>query len=391
MKKVLVINAGSSTVKFSVFNKEQKEEIANGIVDRIGIDNSYIQLKFNDQKKKKEIQISDHKTGFSLMLDMLKEENVIDDFSEIVKAGHRVVQGGEYFKKSSLVDEVVLNKIKEYSELAPLHNPHNATGIEVMQQILPNIKNIVVFDTEFHQSMPKESYLYPVPYSWYEDHKVRKYGAHGTSHKYVAHEAARLRNKSIVDEKYIICHLGNGASLTAVKDGKSLQTSMGLTPLDGIMMGTRSGTLDPAILPFMCDKLNKTPNEILKLLNHESGMLGISGISNDFRDVEERLFEGDMQAKLGFDLYIARLVEFIGSYYFRLQGIDALIFTAGIGENSDYVRGKIMEKLSFLGIKANEEANKNKELYVSDKNSAFDVMIVPTNEELQIFMETEKF
>ncbi len=391
MKKVLVINAGSSTVKFSVFNKEQKEEIANGIVDRIGIDNSYIQLKFNDQIKKKEIQIPDHKSGFSLMLEMLKEENVIEDFSEIVKAGHRVVQGGEYFKSSSLVDEVVLNKIKEYSELAPLHNPHNATGIEVMQQILPNIKNIVVFDTEFHQSMPKESYIYPVPYSWYEDHKVRKYGAHGTSHKYVAHEAARLRNKNLEDEKYIICHLGNGASLTAIKDGKSLQTSMGLTPLDGIMMGTRSGTLDPAVVPFMCDKLDKNPNEILKILNHESGMLGISGISNDFRDVEKRLLEGDLQAKLGFDLYITKLVEFIGSYYFRLEGIDALIFTAGIGENSDYVRGKVMEKLGFLGIKGNKEANKNKDLYVSDQSSAFDVMIVPTNEELQIFMETEKF
>ncbi len=391
MEKILVLNAGSSTVKFQLFNDATEEVVASGVVDRIGIDGSYVEVKIDGKKYKKEQSIQKHKDGILLLLDMLVENGALTSFEEIVKAGHRVVQGGEIFKESALIGDKELEQIKELASLAPLHNIPNASGIEVIREILPNVKNIAVFDTEFHQTMPEESYLYGVPMSWYKDYGVRRYGAHGTSHKYVSNKTAELRGVDVKDQNVIVCHLGNGASLSAVKGGVCIQTSMGLTPLDGVIMGTRCGTLDPSVVSYMCEQTNKDAKQIVHELNHESGMKGLTGVSSDFRDIEAAIKEGNEQAKTAVDVYVTRIVEFIGSYFFRLGGADAIVFTAGIGENDRTIRKEVAKRLEFLGIELNEQANQDNEIFISTKDSKVDLMIVSTDEEYQILMETKKF
>ncbi|MFV0289132.1 MAG: acetate kinase [Mycoplasmatales bacterium] len=391
MEKVLILNAGSSTVKFQLFNNETDAVLASGVVDRIGIPGSYAEIKIEDKKVKQEQDFKNHKEGIELVLQMLIENNVMNSLAEIIKVGHRVVQGAEEFKEPTLVQPDTLQKIKDLAALAPLHNLPNAQGIEVIQELLPNVKNILSFDTEFHQTIPQESYLYATPMSWYTDYKVRRYGMHGISHKYVSNKSAELRGVKVDEQSVIVCHLGNGASLSAVKNGKCIQTSMGLTPLEGVVMGTRSGDIDPAIIEYMCKQTGKTVEEITHELNFESGIKGISGISSDFRDIKEAMDKGDERAKIAMKIYITRLVEYIGSYYFRLGGVDAIIFTAGIGENSRDVRKLLVKELAFLGIKLDEKANEENELFISTKDSQVDVMIIPTNEEYQILQETKKF
>ncbi len=391
MEKILVLNAGSSTVKFQLFNDATEEVVASGVVDRIGLDGSYVEIKVDGQKTKKEQNIQKHKDGILLFLDMLVENGALSSFEEIIKVGHRVVQGGEIFKESALIEDKELEQIKDLASLAPLHNIPNASGIDVIREILPNVKNIAVFDTEFHQTMPEESFLYGVPMSWYRDYGVRRYGAHGTSHKYVSNKTAEIRNVDVKDQNVIVCHLGNGASLSAVKGGVCIQTSMGLTPLDGVIMGTRCGTLDPSIISYMCEQTNKDAKEIVHELNHESGMKGLTEVSSDFRDIEEAIKAGNKQAEIAMDVYVTRIVEYIGSYFFRLGGADAIVFTAGIGENARIVREKIAKRLEFLGINFDEKANQNNETFISSKDSKVDLMIVSTDEEYQILMETKKF
>lgn len=391
MDKILVLNAGSSTVKFQLFNDSNDEVIASGVVDRIGIDGSYVEVEVNDEKTKIETKIDKHKDGIELLLKMLIDNGALKSYDEIKKVGHRVVQGGEIFKESTLVTDKELEQIKDLAALAPLHNIPNASGIDVIREILPEVKNIAVFDTEFHQTMPEESFLYGVPMSWYRDHKVRRYGAHGTSHKYISLKSAEIRNVDVDKQNIIVCHLGNGASLSAIQGGKCIQTSMGLTPLDGIIMGTRSGTLDPSIVSYMCEQTNKDAKEIVHELNHQSGVKGLSEVSSDFRDISKAIEEGNEQAKKTIDVYVTKIVEFIGSYYFRLGHVDAIIFTAGIGENARDVREEIAKRLEFLGINFDKEANAKNETYLSTKDSKIDLMVIPTNEEYQILMETKKF
>lgn len=391
MENILILNSGSSTVKFKIFDNNTDQELVDGVVDRIGLNESFIKLATNSEEIKIEIDIPNHTVGFKEMFNLLQEKQIIKDLKDIIKVGHRVVQGGEYFKKSSLVQEEELAKIKELAVLAPLHNIPNSQGIEVVQELLPHVKNIAVFDTEFHQTMPPESYLYGVPYSWYEKYQVRRYGAHGTSFKYITNKCAEIRGVKKEDQNIIVCHLGNGASINAIKGGKSFQTTMGMTPLDGIIMGTRSGSIDPAIVNYMCQRTGKTVEEITNDLNFKSGMLGLTEKSSDFRDIIKGLAEGDSKVKKALDVYITKIIEVIGSYYFRLGGIDAIVFTAGVGENTEIVREKIAESLEFLGVKFDQEANKKKATYITTKDSKIDLMIIPTNEELQILKETKEF
>ncbi|MFV0247224.1 MAG: acetate/propionate family kinase [Mycoplasmatales bacterium] len=389
MRKTLVINAGSSSIKYKLFNMPEYEAVAEGMVDRIGLKVGEVNLKFNGDKFVKELEIPNHEVGIKQMLELLEENKVIENYDEITKIGHRAVQGGEKITSSVLVGDEELAIIKEYANLAPLHNIPNAVGIEVFSKLMPNAQNIAVFDTAFHQTMPEESYIYPVPYSWYKDHGVRRYGMHGTSHHYISDQIEERYGK---DYKLINCHLGNGASLCAVDSGKVIQTSMGLTPLAGIMMGTRSGDIDPSIIEYMSHETGMTLTEITSRLNKDSGMLGLSGISSDFRDIGDAIKEGNPQAKLAMDVYVTRIVETIGSYYVRLGGLDALVFTAGIGENDLTVRKAVCEKLAVIGIKLDDNANETRgtEL-ISAADSKVPVLVIPTEEEYQIAKEAEKF
>lgn len=391
MQKTLVLNAGSSTVKFQLFDNKTEEVLASGVVDRIGTEGSFIEIKYVGQKIKREKNLSNHEEGIKCLLDNLLELEMIKSLDEITKVGHRVVQGGEVFKESTLIGKKELKEIKDLAALAPLHNIPNALGIEMFQKLLPNVKNIAVFDTEFHQTLPKDSYLYALPNEWYEKFKIRRYGMHGTSYKYVTDQYAKIHNKNIEDVNIIICHLGNGASITAIKNGKSYQTSMGLTPLEGLVMGTRSGTIDPAIFEYINKELGYSVEKINNILNKESGMLGLTEISNDFRDIHEAIAEGNEKAKTALDIYVARLIEYIGSYYFRLQGAEALVFTAGVGEKDEIVRKRVVDNLGFLNVFLDEEANDKNEMVISTDNSDIKVMIIPTNEEYQIFKETKRF
>lgn len=391
MNKILIINSGSSSLKFQMFNQESKEIVCSGVIDRIGISESYIEIEIGSQKLKEEIEIENHQLGITRLLEILKTEQIIEDLKEITKIGHRIVQGGEIFKTPVLVGDIELEQIKDLAVLAPLHNYTNAKGIEIFRDLIPSVKNIAVFDTEFHQTMPEESYLYGVPINWYQEHKIRRYGMHGTSYKYVTNKIAEMKNQEIENLNLIICHLGNGASLAAIKQGKCLQTSMGLTPLEGIIMGTRSGSLDPAIYSYVQKELGYSTEEITDILNKESGMLGLTGVSSDFRDIKKELDQGNKQVQTAVSVYVTRIIEYIGAYYARLKSVDAIVFTAGIGENSPWLRTKIIEELKFLGIELDDEANEKNEITISLPKSKIDVLVVPTNEEYQIFLETEKF
>lgn len=390
---ILVINCGSSSLKYQLINITNKEVLASGLCDRIHIDGSVITHKANGKKLVKEFPMPDHKSAIKLVFEALMDEEygVIKSLDDIKAIGHRVVHGGEYFFKSVLVDDDVIAKIKDCSDLAPLHNPAHIMGIEACRELMPNTPMVTVFDTAFHSTISKKAYLYALPYEWYEKYKIRKYGFHGTSHNFVSKRTAKFLNLDINNSKIITCHLGNGSSICAVKNGKSIDTSMGLTPLEGIAMGTRCGDIDPAVIQHIAKKENLSIDEILNILNKKSGVLGISKISSDFRDLLKADKEGDELAKLARGVFAYRVAKYIGSYMAAMNGIDAIAFCAGVGENAVYIRGMIVEHLGFLGVKLNEEINiktVGTEALISTEDSKVKVCVIPTNEELVIAQDT---
>lgn len=387
MKKILAINSGSSSFKYKLFNYPSEEVVAQGQAQRIGLAGSTFSLKLADGSKyESEIKIPDHKTAIQLLLTWLPKYNVINDLKEIAGIGHRVVAGGEIFSESALIDKEKLQQIYDLSDYAPLHNPYEADGIRDFMQLLPGVPQVAVFDTSFHHTLDPVHYLYSLPYKYYEKYRARKYGAHGTSVRYVSHRAAELLNKPLNALKMIVCHLGNGASITAIKDGKSYDTSMGFSPVAGITMSTRSGDIDPSVLQYVMKKENISDfNKMINILNNKSGILGISDYSPDMRDIRKRAAAGDVKAKLAKDIFVNRIIKYIGSYYVDMGGLDALVFTAGIGENESLYRQAIVDKLSVLGLKIDEKANSvNGEKVISAVDSKAKILIIPTNEELVI-------
>ena len=384
--KVMAVNAGSSSLKFKLFEMPEEKVITDGVVERIGLEDAYFTIRVNGEKKKQVLPIRDHGVAVQMLLDALISEHIVSDISEIKGVGHRIVQGGWYFDDSVLVDDKVIAEIDELCDLAPLHNPAHLIGIRAFMAALPGVPNVTVFDTSFHQSMSEEAYMYAIPYEWYEKYHIRKYGAHGTSHKYVATRCAALMGRPIEDLKIVTCHLGNGASLCAIEDGKCKDTSMGLTPLEGIPMGTRSGNLDPTVVSYICNKLNLNATEVVTMLNKKSGYLGVSGVSNDSRDLEAAMAAGNDRARLALDIQYKRIADYIGSYYVLLGGIDAIVFTAGIGENSPRCRQQVVKRLGVLGVEIDEEKNnvRGEEILISTPKSKIKVFIIPTDEELVI-------
>lgn len=393
MSKTISINAGSSSLKWQLYKMPQEEVIAKGLIERIGLEDGVSTVKFNGQTESETTDIPDHKAAVKILLDDLIRLNIIANYEEITGVGHRVVAGGEYFKESALVDEKVIEQVEELSLLAPLHNPGAALGIRAFKELLPDITSVVVFDTAFHTSMPEVAYRYPIANRYYEDYKVRKYGAHGTSHQYVAGEAARILDKPLEELKLITCHIGNGASITAVDGGKSVDTSMGLTPLGGVMMGTRSGDLDPAIIPFLIDREPELADaeKIRNVFNRESGLLGISEKSSDMRDIIAGMHEGDHNSTLAFNMFIDRLKKYIGQYVAVLNGVDAIVFTAGIGENSDVVREAVISGLTWFGVDLDPEKNvPGANGIISTDAAKVKVLVIPTDEELVIARDVER-
>ena len=391
MVKVMAINAGSSSLKFQLINMPSEEVITSGIVERIGLEEGNFEMKYNGEKFTKQCPINDHSVAVQLLLDALVKHHVVENLNEIEACGHRIVHGGEYFSDSIKVDEDVVAKVEELAELAPLHNPAHIIGYNAFKNALPGVEHVFVFDTAFHQTLDQERYLYPLPMEYYKDLKVRKYGAHGTSHKYVSQVANEMLGKP-EKSKIIVCHLGNGASISAVQDGVCIDTSMGFTPLAGVMMGTRCGDVDPSIMPYLCNKLNKTPDEMLEIYNKKSGMLGVSGISSDSRDIEDAFHQGDERAILTSSLYARIASKFIGSYFVEMGGLDAIAFTAGVGENAAYLRRLIVENIAdALGVVLDDEANETRSKenrFISSESSKVKVMVIPTNEEVMIARDT---
>lgn len=387
MKKILVLNSGSSSLKYQLFNVEGEnyEVVAKGVADRIGIHGSNIVLKCGSNKQTKEVNLPTHTEAIREVLSMLLS-GPLHDMDELSAVGHRVVHGGEIFKSSALVTEQVKKDIEDLAELAPLHNPANLLGIKAVEELLPNIPQVVVFDTAFHQTMEKEAFLYALPTELYTEHKIRRYGFHGTSHAYVATEAAKLIGKK---GKIITCHLGNGASISAVDNGKCVDTSMGFTPLAGVVMGTRSGDIDPYIPLHLMKKLNKNVDEVNALMNKQSGMYGVCGFS-DNRDVENNYLDGEEKATDAMNVYIHSLLRYIGGYIAVLGGVDAIVFTAGVGENGAIVRKMVVERLAYLGIELNEENNnkRGQTIEISTPSSKVKVFVIPTDEELMIAKDT---
>lgn len=391
--EVLVINCGSSSLKFQLIDSEKEHVLAKGLCERIGIDKSSITYQSDKcEKMTKEVDMPTHNEAINAVISALTDEKtgVINDMSEVKAVGHRVVHGGEYFSSSAIVDEDVLEKIEKCNYLAPLHNPANVIGIKACMKIMKDTPNVVVFDTAFHQTMPEEAYLYGIPREYYEKHKIRRYGFHGTSHSYVSKRVAQIMNKPVEELKTIVCHLGNGASICAVDGGKSVDTSMGLTPLAGVMMGTRSGDIDPGILEVLAKMENKDVSEITNILNKKSGVAGLSQVSSDFRDITKAIEEGNAVAKSALDAYIRTVVRFVGAYVAVLNGVDTIVFTAGVGENNSAVRAGVVKHLKYLGVELDEEANKirGEEKLISTADSKVKVYVVPTNEELAIARET---
>ena len=386
--KILSVNAGSSSLKFTLFEMPEEKELISGVFERIGIDSSFYTIKFNGEKIKKEVELKDHKAAFELLVKELIDNKIVESLEEVKGIGHRIVQGGAYFDKTVLATEDNISIVEKLSSLAPLHNPAAVVGIRAAQSVFPNATETLVFDTAFHQTMEEEVYLYPVPYEWYTKYAVRRYGAHGTSHKYVSMRANEILGNE--EARLITCHIGNGASISAVKAGKCVETSMGLTPNAGLMMGTRCGDIDATILPYIMEETGLTPKEMDTALNKQSGLLGISGVSSDSRDIEEGIKAGDERCILAQKMYVKRIVDFIAKYYVELGGCDAIIFTAGVGENSISTRMEVMEKLACLGVKPDIERNnvRGKETLISADNSKIPVYIIPTNEELMIATDT---
>ena len=386
--KILSINAGSSSMKFTAYEMPEREELISGYIERIGIIGSFYTLKINGEKIEKKIDVKNHKQAFEIIVDELKAYNIVEKLEDIKGLGHRVVQGGAYFDKSVEVTKDVLDKIEELAPLAPLHNPAALVGIRAAMEVFPKAKQVVVFDTAFHQTMDKSKYLYALPYDWNEKYNVRRFGAHGTSHKYVSMRANELLKRK--DTKLITCHIGSGASISAVVNGKCVNTSMGLTPNAGLIMGTRCGDIDATIIPYMIRK-GMEVDEIDRVMNKESGFLGISGQYSDARDIVDAWKDGDERAILARDMFVDRVVDYIAKYYFEMKGADAIIFTAGMGEKSLPFRAEILKRLDVIGIYLDEEANENTyaiEGIISTKDSKIPVYVIPTNEELMIALDT---
>ncbi|MDD2217049.1 MAG: acetate kinase [Eubacteriales bacterium] len=392
--KVLVINCGSSSLKYQVLDMTNEELLCKGLVERIGLDGSIIthEKAGAAEKFKLETPMGNHKDAIGHVINAMldKDHGVLTSMDELGAVGHRVVHAGEKFASSILITDEVKAALTECIELAPLHNPPNILGIEACQQLMPNTKMVGVFDTAFHQTMPAESYIYALPYEYYEKYGIRRYGFHGTSHKYVSERAASILGKKYEDLKIITCHLGNGASITAIKNGKSFDTSMGFTPLEGLVMGTRSGDLDPAIVTFIEEKEGLPQGGANNVLNKKSGVLGISGVSSDFRDLGDAADNGNERAKLALDVYVHRVKHYIGAYIAQLNGVDALVFTAGLGENSSDMRERICSDLDYLGIKIDPAKNdlRGKEAIISPDDAPVRVILIPTNEELTIARDT---
>lgn len=391
--KILVINCGSSSLKYQLYNMDNNDVLAKGLVERIGIDGSNLQHKPAGKAKDKyvfEQPLKNHSEAIKLVMDKLvdPECGVIADLSEINGVGHRVLHGSKFFTESCIVTEEVKKVVAECADLGPLHNPANLMGIEACEELMPGVKNVAVFDTAFHQTMPPKAYMYPLPYEYYEKYNVRRYGFHGTSHRYVSKRAIEMLGNP-EHSRVITCHLGNGSSIAAVKDGKCIDTSMGLTPLAGFEMGTRCGDIDPAIVPYLMKKENLTPDEIDTIMNKKSGLLGITGISSDFRDAEAAMNEGNERAKLGLDMFRYQIAKYIGSYVIALGGCDAIVFTAGIGENNAGHRAVICEYLECLGVKIDPEKNKLRgDVDFTGEGSTMKTFIIPTDEELMIAQDT---
>ncbi len=391
---LLVINCGSSSLKYQLINMEDESVMAKGLVEKIGLETGI--FTHSPSGKHKIVQkesIPNHTVALNMVMIALTESKygVIDSLSEITAIGHRIVHGGEYYSESVLIDDDVMEALEKCIELAPLHNPANITGVNACKELLPEVPQVAVFDTAFHQSMPSEAYTYPLPYEYYEKYKVRKYGFHGTSHKYVSNRTAAFLGKSIEDLKIITCHLGNGASIAAVKNGHSVDTTMGFTPLEGLAMGTRCGSIDPSIVTFLMEKEKLSTDEIYDILNKESGVLGISGVSSDFRDIEAAAENGNKRAILAIDVFNYKVKTSIGAYAAAMDGVDAIVFTAGLGENSASNRKAICEGLSYLGITIDDERNKirGEENMISTTDSKVKVLVIPTDEEMAIARDTK--
>ena len=390
---VLVINCGSSSLKFQLINSETEGVLAKGLCERIGIDGRLTYQPEGGEKKTEELAMPTHTEAIQFVINALTdaERGVVKDLSEIGAVGHRVVHGGEKFANSVVITDEVKKAIEECNDLAPLHNPANLIGINACQELMPGTPMVAVFDTAFHQTMPEKAYMYGLPYEYYEKYAVRRYGFHGTSHSFVSKRAAEILGKSSDDMKTIVCHLGNGASISAVLNGKCVDTSMGLTPLEGLVMGTRSGDIDPAILEFIAKKEDMNITELMNMLNKKSGVYGLSNnLSSDFRDLETAADEGNKQAQVALDVFCYRVAKYVGSYVAAMNGVDTIVFTAGIGENAGLVRTKVCEYLGYLGITLDQEANgkRGEEIAISTPDSKVTVMVIPTNEELAIARET---
>ena len=388
--KILSVNAGSSSLKFQMYEMPEETVLISGVFERIGIDNSFYTIKLNGEKIKKEAVLNNHTDAVKILTNELLENKIVNDLSEIKAIGHRMVHGGEKYASSVIITDEVINTVEELSDLAPLHNPANLVGVRAFKEIIPNSIPVGVFDTAFHQTMKEENFLYPVPYEWYKDYGVRKYGFHGTSHKYVSEKMISILGKE--ETKIITCHIGNGGSLAAVKNGKCIDTSMGFTPLAGVMMGTRSGSIDPSVISFLIEQHGYTIEEVDELLNKKSGVLGISGVSSDFRDVLAAAESGNERAKLALEIFYYKVRTQIAAYAGAMGGVDVIVFTAGIGENSSITRKEILKGLEFFGFELNEENNniRGKIQEISTEDSRVKVYVVPTNEELMIARDTAK-
>ncbi len=386
--KILSVNCGSSSLKFQMYEMPAEKVLIWGYFEKIGATDSFYRLKINEEKIRKEVLVKDHEEAFRILIEELLAYNIVDSLEEVKGIGHRVVQGGAYFNKTEIASPDVITKIDELCILAPLHNPAALIGLKAAKHTFPNALQTVVFDTAFHQTMDEKTYMYALPYEWYTKYQIRRYGAHGTSHKYVSLELNKVLGRD--DTKLIVCHLGNGASVTAIKDGKCVNTSMGLTPNAGLIMGTRSGDIDATIITYMIDKLGITGKEMDTILNKESGLLGISGLGNDHRDIEEGMLSGNARCTLAHEMFVKRVIEYIAKYYVELGGTDAIAFTAGIGENSARTRYDIMKGLEVLGVTINEEANNTRGAFlkISGDDSKIAIYVVPTDEEVMIARDT---
>ncbi|MFC0557938.1 acetate kinase [Halalkalibacter alkalisediminis] len=390
MAKIIAINAGSSSLKFQLLNMPEETVVTKGLVERIGLGEGVFTIEVEGEKNKETLDIPDHAFAVKTLLEKLTGLGIIQSLDEIDGIGHRVVHGGEKFNDSVLITDEVLAGIEEVSELAPLHNPANVVGIKAFQEVLPNVPAVAVFDTAFHQTMPESSFLYSLPYEYYEDFGIRKYGFHGTSHKYVSERAAELLGRPLEQLRLLSCHLGNGASIAAIEGGKSIDTSMGFTPLAGVTMGTRSGNIDPALIPYIMEKTGQDANGVLDTLNKRSGLLGVSGFSSDLRDIEGEAAAGNERAELALEVFTSRIHKYVGSYAARMSGVDAIIFTAGIGENSDVIRERVLKGLEFMGVYWDPALNKvrGKEAFINYPHSPVKVLVIPTNEEVMIARDT---